>query len=59
MTVLSMNNVADGKDAVSPFQEKGGLVVILITNDGVVLPIYITGERPRLEEMMWLRMPGS
>ena len=32
---------------VSPFHEKGGVAVVLIADDGVVMPINITGERPR------------
>ena len=47
MTVATMDHVANGKDAVSPFHEKGGMAVVLITDNGVVLPINITGERPR------------
>ena len=46
-TVPTMDHVANRKDVVSPFHEKGGVAVVLIADDGVVLPIYITGERPR------------
>ena len=46
-TVATMDHVADRKDAVSPFYEKGRMTVILIADDGVVMPINITGERPR------------
>ena len=46
-TVATMDHVADRKDAVSPFHEEGWMTVILIADDGVIIPINITGERPR------------
>ena len=45
-SMTTVDNVANGKNAMSPFEKECWTTVILIANSGVELPINITGEGP-------------
>ena len=45
-SMTMVNNIANRKNAMSPFEKECWATVILVANNGVEFPINITGEGP-------------